>query len=149
VAGKKVLPPTYFFVAIVLMVMLHFLLPLAEVTHYPWLLLGCVPLFLGIAINLITDKAFKLNNTTVKPFEESTTLITTGVFRITRHPMYLGMILILFGIALLMGSLSTFFVIPVFAFLMDHNFVKVEEKMLAEKFGEDWVKYKSRVRRWI
>ena len=148
-ASKTILPPTYFFIAIVLMVMLHFLFPLAEILRYPWLLLGCVPLLLGIALNIIADRAFKLFSTTVKPFEESTTLITTGVFRITRHPMYLGMILILFGIAILMGSLTTFFVIPIFAFLMDQIFVKIEEKMLAEKFGKVWVEYKSKVRRWI
>jgi protein-S-isoprenylcysteine O-methyltransferase Ste14 len=113
------------------------------------MLVGGLPLLLGIALNLIADKAFKVFNTTVKPFQASTTLITTGVFRITRHPMYLGMILILLGVAILMGSLISFFVIPIFAVLMDQIFVKVEEQMLAEKFGEHWVKYKSEVRKWI
>jgi len=148
-ANKKVLPPTYLFISIVLMLMLHFLFPLGEVIAYPWMLTGCLPLLLGIALNLIADKAFKVFNTTVKPFQESTALITTGVFRVTRHPMYLGMILILFGIAILMGSLTPFFVLPVFAILMDQIFVKVEEQMLVEKFGNTWLEYSSKVRRWI
>ena len=90
--SKKILPPTYLFTSIALMIVLHFLFPLVEVIPYPWLLLGGVPLLLGLALNLIADKAFKIVNTTVKPFEESKALITTGVFRFSRHPMYLGMI---------------------------------------------------------
>jgi len=148
-ANKKVLPPTYLFISIVLMLMLHFLLPLYEVITYPWILIGCLPLLLGIALNLIADNEFRMFNTTVKPFQESTVLITTGAFRFTRHPMYLGMILILFGIAILMGSLTPFFVVPVFAGLMDQIFVKVEERMLVEKFGKTWLEYSSNVRKWL
>ena len=148
--GKKTpLPPTYLFTAIVVMVLLHFLFPIVEVVPYPWLLLGCVPLILGITLNLIADKAFKQNHTTVKPFEESNCLITTGVFRLSRHPMYLGMLFILIGIGILMGTLMPFLVIPVFALLMEVMFVRTEERMLADKFGETWQKYQANVRRWI
>jgi len=148
--GKKTpLPPTYLFTAIVVMVLLHFLFPIVEVVPYPWLLLGCVPLIFGITLNLIADKAFKQNHTTVKPFEESTSLITTGVFRLSRHPMYLGMVLILIGIAMLLGSLLSFLIIPVFAVLMDVIFIRAEENMLADKFGDTWQKYQAKVRRWI
>ncbi|MGD8571486.1 MAG: isoprenylcysteine carboxylmethyltransferase family protein [Gammaproteobacteria bacterium] len=148
-ANKKILPPTYLFISILLMATFHFFFPLVEVIAYPWVLIGCLPLFLGIALNLIADKAFKLCNTTVKPFQESTVLITTGVFGVTRHPMYLGMILILLGVAILTGSLTPFFVVPVFAIIMEKIFVNIEERMLAEKFGETWLEYKSKVRRWI
>ena len=146
---KRPLPPTYLFTAIVVMVLLHFLFPIVEVVPYPWLLLGCVPLIFGITLNLIADKAFKQNHTTVKPFEESTYLITTGVFRLSRHPMYLGMLFILIGIGILMGTLMPFLVIPVFALLMEVMFVRTEERMLADKFGETWQKYQANVRRWI
>jgi len=147
--SKKALPPVYLFFAIVAMFLLHFFAPLAIVVVYPWLLLGCVPLLLGITLNLSADRAFKKYNTTVKPFKQSTTLITTGVFRITRHPMYLGMILILTGLAFFMGSVTPFFVIPVFAILIEKIFVKAEEKMLADTFCNNWVDYCSKVRKWI
>ena len=62
-----------------------------------------VPLALGIALNLAADNSFKRYKTTVKPVENSTVLITAGVFRLSRHPMYLGFVLILVGITLLMG----------------------------------------------
>ena len=146
---KRVLPPTYFFFFIVLMVVLHFLYPMADVVPYPWWLLGIVPLVLGIVFNLVADQAFKKHQTTVKPYEESTTLITSGVFGLTRNPMYLGMVFILIGIAVLIGSLGPFVVIPFYIVLMDRVYITVEERMLAQKFGENWEAYAARARRWI
>lgn len=146
---KRPLPPTYLFTAIVTMVLLHFLFPHANVVPFPWQFLGCLPLLFGIALNLKADKAFKKNHTTVKPFEESTVLITTGVFRLSRHPMYLGMLFILIGIGILMGTLMPFLVIPVFALLMEVMFVRIEEQMLANRFGTTWQEYQAKVRRWI
>jgi protein-S-isoprenylcysteine O-methyltransferase Ste14 len=149
VAVKTPLPPTYLFTAIVVMVLLHMLFANLEVVPYPWRLFGCAPLLFGIILNLLADKAFKHNHTTVKPFEESASLITSGVFRFSRHPMYLGMVMILVGIALLLGSLLPFLVIPAFVVLMDVLFISTEERMLADKFGDTWKNYQENVRRWI
>jgi protein-S-isoprenylcysteine O-methyltransferase Ste14 len=146
---KKLLPPSYLFFSLIVMVGLHFVWPLVNVIDYPWSLSGCVPLLIGTVLNLIADQAFKRAGTTVKPFEESNALITDGVFRISRHPMYLGMVLMLFGIAMLMGTLTPFFVIPVFALLMQNRFIAVEERTLEVRFGDHWVDYKTRVRQWL
>jgi len=147
--GKRVLPPTYLFLSIVVMVAFHFLFPLAKVITLPWNVLGVIPLASGIVIDLVADKAFKKRGTTVKPFEESTALITSGVFRVSRHPMYLGFVLILTGAAVFMGSLMPYAVIIVFAVVMDVVLIRVEEQMLEEKFGEVWLEYKGKARRWI
>jgi len=147
--GKKVLPPTYLWVAMAIMLALHFLFPLTKIIPWPWSLLGVIPLAWGIALNLFADNAFRQAKTTVKPFEESAALLTSGVFRISRHPMYLGFVLSLIGLAVLLGSLAPFFVIPVFAVLMDGIFIQVEERMLEAKFGPAWLEYKAKVRRWI
>jgi protein-S-isoprenylcysteine O-methyltransferase Ste14 len=146
---KMMLPPIYLFLSIVIMVALHFVFPLAKIIAFPLNLLGAFPLGLGIVINLIADTAFKKHKTTVKPFEKSATLITSGVFHFSRNPMYLGFVLILIGIATLMGSLSPYLVIAIFCILMDKIFIRAEEKMLEETFGENWLEYKKRVRRWI
>ena len=137
------------FIAIAIMMVPHFVFPVGRFIVFPWRLLGAIPLALGILINLIADRAFKGHETTVKPFEGSTFLITSGVFRFSRHPMYLGFVLILMGIAVFMGSLTPYAVIPVFVVLMEVVFIKVEERMLEEKFGEAWLEYKGKVRRWI
>jgi protein-S-isoprenylcysteine O-methyltransferase Ste14 len=63
--------------------------------------------------------------------------------------MYLGFVLILVGVAIVLGSLAPFVVIPIFAILMDVVFIQVEERMLEQKFGSAWLEYTRKVRRWI
>lgn len=104
---------------------------------------------MGVSLNLIADIAFKKDQTTVKPFEASTSLVVTGVFQISRHPMYLGMVLILLGIAILMGTLTPLVVVAVFGILMELVFVRTEERMLEEQFGATWLAYKTKVRKWV
>jgi len=146
---KPVLPPTYLWAAMILMVALHFLFPAARLIPFPWQLIGLLPLILGAALDVIADKAFRDARTTVKPFQESAALVTTGVYRLSRHPMYLGFVLILLGLAILLGSLTPFILFPLFALLMDRAFIVVEEQMLAQKFGQAWLDYQQHTRRWV
>lgn len=148
-AVKKPLPPTYFIVAILLSVAFHFLLPIKVFVFYPWNLIGILPILFGIYLNLVADRDFKRVKTTVKPFEESSFLLKDGVFRISRNPMYLGMVFILAGIAVLFGSVTPFLIAFLFGYLMDFIFIRIEEQMLEAKFGEEWLDYKSKVRRWL
>lgn len=131
--GRRILPPTYFLAAIVLMAALHWSAPVVSVIATPWNLVGILPLALGVVLNLMADRAFAKHQTTVKPFEQPRVLVTSGVFRFSRHPMYLGMVLMLIGIAL----------------LVDRLFITAEEAMLSATFGEDWANYKRSVRRWL
>jgi len=80
---------------------------------------------------------------------ETTTLIQDGPFAHTRNPMYLGMILILAGIALLLGSFSPLTVPPVFVVLIRQRFVLPEERKLQQIFKAKWEEYAGRVRRWL
>ena len=146
---KKLLPPTYFLSAIIVSVALHFLLPLHQLISFPWRLVGLVPLIIGIVLNLLADQAFKKHATTVKPFEKSNALVTGGVFGISRNPMYLGMTLILLGLALLLGSATPFAVVAVLAILFDRIFIAPEESMLEDTFGDTFRQYLKSVRRWI
>jgi len=63
--------------------------------------------------------------------------------------MYLGFVLFLVGLGLFMGTLFPFDVVPVFAVVMDLTFIRKEEKMLGETFGQIWLKYSSKARKWI
>ena len=107
------------------------------------------PLACGIALNLFADGVSHQAETTVKPFETPGVLVTTGVFRISRNPMYLGYVLILIGVGLLLRSLTPFVVIPVFGLLMARVFIREEEQMLQETFGAAWQSYAGQARRWI
>lgn len=63
--------------------------------------------------------------------------------------MYLGITLMLVGIALLFGSVSALLPAAAFAILMDRRFIRLEERMLAERFGKEWGQYRALVRRWL
>ena len=147
--GKKPLPPTYLFSAILGMAILHFLFPVRTILRFPLILTGLLPFALGAYLNMSADRLFKQAETTVKPYEESSSLITGGVFRISRNPMYLGFILILAGLALMAGTLSPWLVIPAFAVVMEFVFIRPEERMLEETFGDAWLDYRAGVRKWI
>ena len=101
----------------------------------PWNIFGIIFILLGVYFELAADRLFHLTGTTVTPFEESRALVTGGVFRASRNPMYLGFALILFG------TLSPFLVVPVFGILLEMLFIRPEEKMLAQRFGKAYLEY--------
>ena len=146
---KKLMPTTYLLIALILILILHFTFPVSYILMGFWRFFGLVPVLLGILLNLIADRALKEYNTTVKPFQESNTLIIDGIYGVSRHPMYLGFVLILIGISLLLGSTSPYIIVIFFAVLIEFAFIQNEEKMLEEQFPEDWSKYKSNVRKWV
>jgi protein-S-isoprenylcysteine O-methyltransferase Ste14 len=146
---QPLLPPMYLWAAMIVMAALHFVFPVNRIFPFPWNLIGLLPLAVGAALNLLADSAFRKAKTTVKPFQESAALLTHGVFRISRHPMYLGFVLMLLGLAVLLGSVTPFVIIPIFAIVMDRVFIVVEEQMLAAKFGQAWLDYEAIARRWV
>jgi protein-S-isoprenylcysteine O-methyltransferase Ste14 len=145
----KLMPTSWLLFALVAMAVLRFAFPVMRILPGLWGLAGIIPLALGVAMNLAADRAFHKAGTTVKPFEESSALLATGVFRVTRNPMYLGFVLILAGAAALLGALTPWLVVPAFAVLLDRMYITVEERMLAAKFGPAWQEYSHRTRRWV
>jgi protein-S-isoprenylcysteine O-methyltransferase Ste14 len=145
----KLLPPTYFLFSITGMVILDLFIPWVRFIPDRWNFVGIFLLTGGILINIAADNVFRLSETTIKPFEESNSLVTKGLYRFSRNPMYLGFALILTGAALLMGSLTLFFIIPLFIILIEKRFVMREEQMLSIKFGAAWQEYTARTRRWV
>ena len=148
-ANKRVLPPTYFYITLLFVAILYLIFPIKTILNFPVNLTGLIPGIAGAVLNIIADKEFKKANTTVKPFEKSSTLITRGAFQISRNPMYLGMVLILISASMITGTLSPFFVIPPFIIFIQIVFINEEEKILEAEFGNDWKNYKTKVRRWI
>ena len=146
---KNALPPTYFLLTLVAMTLLHVLWPIARCWHFPLSLTGLIPLGLGSFLNVLTDREFKRHQTTVKPFEKPSALLVTFPFSFTRNPMYLGLALMLLGVALLLGTVSPLVPAVSFPLLVDRLFIRAEEQMLAASFGEDWDEYRGRVRRWL
>jgi protein-S-isoprenylcysteine O-methyltransferase Ste14 len=148
--GKiRILPPVYLLGAIALMALLHYFLPGPRLLFRPWNFLGLIPMAGGLLLAIYAERLFKRHKTTIRPGKESTHLLTYGPYRFTRNPIYLAMIILLSGIALLLGSLSPWIVLPVFIFIINRKIIPVEEAMLVQKFGAEYEQYRSRVRRWV
>ena len=87
--------------------------------------------------------------TTFIPDGTPEVLISSGPFKFSRNPIYLGMLTILVGLAFLMSSLSAIIIAIVFGTIINFTWIAHEEKKLHELFSEDWENYSSKVRRWI
>ena len=146
---SKFLPPAYFFILLFLSIGLHFIFPIKKVIFPPYTYLGFVFIVFGIVLNIWADFLLKKGETTVKPYENPTQLITSGPFRISRNPQYLGFAAILLGIAINHGTLITFVSPITFVILMELLFIRFEEKNLKGVFGKKYINYKKKVRRWI
>jgi len=146
---RKIIPPVYLLVTLALMWSMNHYVPLYQHTHPPYAYAGIILVFLGITMAAISAGMFKVADTGLEPFDEATTLVTAGFYRHTRNPMYMGMFLMLFGVAILLGSVGALLPVPVFVLIIRNNFVVGEERFLEAAFGQPYRDYKAEVRRWI
>lgn len=146
---RKILPPVYLLLSLAAMAALHHFAPLLQLITPPWSAAGLGFIAAGVVIAAAAAFSFRRAGTPVIPFEPSTALVTDGLYRRTRNPMYLGMVLVLAGAALLFGSLSVWLPVPVFILIIRNNFILGEERFLEEIFGKQYTDYKNKVGRWL
>lgn len=145
----RILPPVYLLAAVLLMLGLHYWLPLRQLITWPWRWVGAAVCGAGLCLGIWSVMSFVRHKTTIKPGAVSSHLLTEGPFRFSRNPIYLGMVLILAGTALLLGSVTPWVAIPLFIWMISRNIIPVEEAMLTETFGDSYRQYQRRVRRWL
>jgi protein-S-isoprenylcysteine O-methyltransferase Ste14 len=148
-APLGLVPPVWFLLALVATFLLARFTPLAIVVRWPWNLLGLVPVAAGLAVAIAGNQRFHRHGTSVIPFSRSSALVTDGVFRYTRNPMYLGLLAVLLGVVVALGAVSPLVVVAAMAVLLRTWFVLPEEALMREQFGEAYEAYRGRVRRWI
>lgn len=108
-------------------------------------------MLIGGMVIVMAVTQFTKAKTTVNPMNpnDSSQIVATGIFAISRNPMYVGMALILLGLAMGLGSLLVWLMIIGFVLYMTYFQIKPEERILAEKFGDDYRQYCAQVRRWV
>jgi protein-S-isoprenylcysteine O-methyltransferase Ste14 len=144
----KFTPPFLYKLSIALMLITVFL-PFPILIHFPFNLFGAVLLISGSYIAIDTKKMFKRTQTPINHLTNPVKLHTHGIFRFTRNPMYLGIIIGLAGIAIITGTVYNLLFPIVYMIVMDLYFVRTEEKKLEDEFGESFKQYKKRTRRWL
>jgi protein-S-isoprenylcysteine O-methyltransferase Ste14 len=143
------LPPVVLLAAVLVSLALDRWLPLIQLWSRPWTWIGGTVIVAMLTVNTCCALEFRRRGTTVVPFRVSTALITDGLYRFSRNPIYLSMIAVLCGLAVALGSLSPWIVPPLFMGIIQRRFIRHEEAMLAETFGEEYQHYCQRVRRWL
>jgi protein-S-isoprenylcysteine O-methyltransferase Ste14 len=123
--------------------------PVREVVPEMIRYLGAVPVLTALWIAAKSTLRFRQHETTVMPYEQSSALVTDGFYEYSRNPMYLAMLLLLVGVAWLLGSVTAFFPVPFMYLVLRYRVIPMEEKMLEETFGQEYLDYKRNVRRWL
>jgi protein-S-isoprenylcysteine O-methyltransferase Ste14 len=123
--------------------------PGARFTSLTWQGIGGVLILIGLVLLVVANGLFTRAETGVIPFRNVSALVTDGVYRYTRNPMYLGMLAVLLGCALTVGATAALLVPPIFAVIIEFRFIRPEEAMLRGVFPQDYPAYCERVRRWL
>ncbi len=148
-AAVKVPPPLLVFVVLLLAYALNAIIPFPigsspGLEFAGYFLVGISLLIIGLSSWL-----FRSLNTRIEPWKPTTTMITTGFFAISRNPIYLSLCVACIGVGMILQSWWVVFSVIPAALLLYHFVIAREEAYLERKFGEAYVQYKARVRRWL
>ncbi|WP_421982268.1 methyltransferase family protein [Roseibium sp.] len=113
--------------------------------------LAAILFFLGLIPDALALLTFFRKKTTVNPMtpDKSTTLVTDGIYRISRNPMYLGLLFLLVAASLYFSSFLSILIIPAFIWYLTEFQIKPEEESLKRVFGDAYEAYMKKVRRWV
>ena len=115
------------------------------------IVLGVFIVVIGLACAIPSFRLFAKHKTTISPFtpSETTALVTVGMYRYSRNPMYLGLVLLNIAATIFFGTWSGVIIVVAFIFLLNLLQIIPEEEALIDIFGEEYIDYKKKVRRWI
>jgi protein-S-isoprenylcysteine O-methyltransferase Ste14 len=121
-----------------------FAIPLRSILALVFALLGAMTSILGVV-------SFRRAGTTVNPLkpEASSSLVRSGVYAFSRNPMYLGFLLLLLAWGIYLSNALALLLLPVFVAYMNRFQIEPEESALTARFGQEFVTYTTRVRRWL
>jgi protein-S-isoprenylcysteine O-methyltransferase Ste14 len=147
----RVPPPLLMLLAAVLMWSMHRWWPIAVLLSTPWNQIGVLPIATGVVIAAAAVTKFRQSQTTLNPLDpgKASHLVTEGIFRFSRNPMYLGLLLLLIGWALWLGTASPWFVPPAFVIVIHLAQIVPEERALGALFGASYLEYRRTVARWF
>jgi protein-S-isoprenylcysteine O-methyltransferase Ste14 len=148
-ADVKIHPPVLTVIFIVIAYLAKRTIPLPFVVSSAVENIGFVLVVIGFLFGVAALLAFRKARTTLDPHGKVSAIVTEGVYRFTRNPIYLGFFLMVIGLPLNSGSYWGILLAPVFVMSMNSLVIEKEEAYLEKKFRDVYTSYKSRVRRWL
>ena len=147
--GIRVLPPFVFLIALIVAFLVEYFVPVPLILsdlRYP---IGGIFVLEGIAILVWAVVTFKRAQTTIDVRNKASSLIVTGLYQYSRNPIYIAMMTVCFGIAIIADNIWILPALIAAAFYLGHNVIVLEERYLETKFGDEYREYKGRVGRWF
>jgi len=146
---SRLFPPAVYLVATLLGVLLQRLWPLVLVGPPVGRWIGAVLIASWAVLAALAIREFRRAGTTVMPAGEVSAFVTSGPFRFTRNPMYLGLALLQAGVAFVLGNAWVLLFVPFSIVVIDRFVIAGEERYLEAKYGSNYAAYRIRVRRWL
>lgn len=142
-------PPVIYAVSMAAGILLQTLFPMHLLPLVGAYVSGGLSFILGGIVAVLAFQAMRQAGTNVNPSQPTTAIVTDGPYRFTRNPIYLSLTLLYSSISLLANALWPILMLPIVLILIDRGVIAREERYLEDKFGEEYIQYKARVRRWI
>jgi len=146
-ANVKVHPPVLMAIHLAAALLLGWLVPIALPQWVEYI--GWAVVVFGLAAAFGGLRQLIGAHTSPDPHTPTTSVVSTGVYRFTRNPIYLGYFCMTLGLPLIFGNVWALVAAPVQVLLFNRFIITREESYLSGKFGQDYLDYKSKVRRWI
>ena len=147
--GVPIAPPLLFVLPIIASLAFEWFVPTNFVHGTLRWIFGASILLAGLALTVSGFVTQKRAGTDPIPFNPTTRIVAYGLYRFTRNPMYIGFAFATFGLAILGDSTWMLLAVPIGLVLTDRLVIAREERYLERKFGEEYINYKRRVRRWL
>jgi|SRR5688572_20615638 len=148
-ADVKIHPPILTIIFITIAYIAKWMIPLPLVVPNILRNIGFALIIIGFLLGIAAFSEFRKARTTVDPHGSVSNIVTSGIYRFTRNPIYLGFVCLLIGFPFIFVSHWGLILSPLFVILMNVFVIQHEEAYLEKKFGDVYTSYKSRVRRWL
>ncbi len=148
-AGVITIPPIIYLVGLLLGLLIHYFYPIGFLSESVSVWFGVLFILVSIPIALFAVLALKRAETSPDVRKPTTAIVTDGIYRLSRNPMYVSLAFVYLGIACWVNSLWILLLMVPVLVVVDQGIIKREEQYLEQKFGDEYLRYKSEVRRWI
>jgi len=149
--GIYVPPPLLYGATFFAAVLIQKILPLNKTFFYtiPSKIIGSIIILIGLFFTFPALRQFFKTRNTLVTIKPANSLQTTGIYSISRNPMYISLLLFYIGLSFILGNWWNLVVLPLLVLIVQEYVIKREEKYLSRRFGQQYLEYKAKVRRWI
>lgn len=142
-------PPLIFFLTLILGLVVNWAIPLSFLPRNLQLSFGLPVIGIGVLLFVWSAQTIRRSETDIAFREPTKVIVSKGPYRFSRNPIYLSFTLVYLGIAISFNAILPLLLLPIVITIIQRGVIQREEQYLEGKFGEEYLRYKSKVRRWL